>query len=171
MLSRAAALAPRPRIRAPAPPPPRMPAARPPRPHGLPHLGHQPSEMTEFLERYTAGRRQPSRRHPNLRHFGRWGRGFRNERQRAVPLAKAPALQLPLLPALPQAWSAAAAISVLGSVLGLSPDAPASELGVSPTGVVGSLRVEGLRLAGAEGGLTVNEAGEVVGSTLPIRVG
>ncbi|MCU1441299.1 MAG: amylo-alpha,6-glucosidase [Rhodoglobus sp.] len=71
----------------------------------------------------------------------------------------------------PQAWSAAAAISVLGSVLGLRPDAPAGELAVAPSAVVGALRVEGLVFAGADGGITINADGEISGSTLPLRVG
>jgi glycogen debranching enzyme len=69
----------------------------------------------------------------------------------------------------PQAWSAAAAISVLGSALGLAPDG--AELGVNPSSVVGSLKVDGLVFGGEPGGITVNADGEVTGSTLPIVVG
>jgi glycogen debranching enzyme len=71
----------------------------------------------------------------------------------------------------PQAWSAAAAISVLGSVLGLRPDAPAGELAVAPSSVVGALRVDGLVFAGTAGSITLNADGEISGSTLPLRVG
>ena len=71
----------------------------------------------------------------------------------------------------PQAWSAAAAVSVLASVLGLQPDAQAGELGISPTAVVGALEVSGLAFGGALGGVTVSAAGEVTGGSLPFVVG
>ena len=71
----------------------------------------------------------------------------------------------------PQAWSAAAAISVLGSVLGLRPDAQAGELGVSPTAVVGALSIDGLVFGGVRGGVTVNADGEITGGSLPFVVG
>lgn len=69
----------------------------------------------------------------------------------------------------PQAWSAAAAISVLGSVLGLDPRD--GELGVNPSAVVGALRVDGLSFGDVSGSITTNSSGEVTGSTLPIVVG
>ncbi|MBC7591059.1 MAG: amylo-alpha-1,6-glucosidase [Salinibacterium sp.] len=71
----------------------------------------------------------------------------------------------------PQAWSAASAISVLSSVLGLVPDAPAGTLGIAPTGVVGGINLNGIVFAGVEGGVSVNAAGEVTGGTLPFVVG
>ena len=70
----------------------------------------------------------------------------------------------------PQAWSAAAAVSVLGSVLSLAPDAQAGELGVSPTATAGALHVEGLVFDGTKGSITTNAAGEVTASTLPLVV-
>jgi len=71
----------------------------------------------------------------------------------------------------PQAWSAAAAVSVLSSVLGLRPDAQAGELGISPTSVVGALTVEGLVFDGERGQVVVSADGEVTGGSLPFVVG
>ncbi len=70
----------------------------------------------------------------------------------------------------PQAWSAAAAVSVLSSVLGLRPDARAGELGISPSSVAGALRVDGLVFAGERGQVVVSADGEVTGGTLPFVV-
>jgi glycogen debranching enzyme len=71
----------------------------------------------------------------------------------------------------PQAWSAAAAISVLASGLGLEPDAGTGTLSVSPTTLFGALRVSGLRLGGADVSLTLNTDGEVTaGSGAHIEV-
>ncbi|MDQ1554285.1 MAG: hypothetical protein QOK46_1363 [Microbacteriaceae bacterium] len=72
----------------------------------------------------------------------------------------------------PQAWSAAAAVSVLGSALGLLPDAASATLSVSPSDIVGAISVSGLRLGGADVSLTVNADGEVVaasGATIEVR--
>ena len=63
----------------------------------------------------------------------------------------------------PQAWSAAAAVSVLASTLGLRPDAPSATLGVSPA--TGALSVRGLRFGGADVSITVNADGEVIASS------
>ncbi len=63
----------------------------------------------------------------------------------------------------PQAWSAAAAISVLGSILGLRPGDGA--LVVSPMTAVGALSVTGLRFGGADVALTVNADGEVTSAS------
>lgn len=71
----------------------------------------------------------------------------------------------------PQAWSAAAAVSVLSSVLGLRPDAQIGELGIAPTAVVGALRVDGLVFDGERGEVVVGPAGEVLGGSLPFMVG
>jgi glycogen debranching enzyme len=71
----------------------------------------------------------------------------------------------------PQAWSAAAAVSVLSSVLGLRPDAQAGELGISPTAVVGALILEGLVFDGERGQVVVGPTGEVLGGSLPFVVG
>lgn len=65
----------------------------------------------------------------------------------------------------PQAWSAAAAVSVLASTLGLRPDAPSATLGVSPVTTVGALSVSGLRFGGADVSITVNAEGEVTASS------
>ena len=71
----------------------------------------------------------------------------------------------------PQAWSAAAAVSVLSSVLGLRPDARAGELGISPTAVAGALSVDGLVFDGERGQVVVGATGEVLGGSLPLVVG
>jgi len=71
----------------------------------------------------------------------------------------------------PQAWSAAAAVSVLSSVLGLRPDAQAGELGISPTAVVGALTIDGLVFDGERGQVVVGATGEVLGGSLPFVVG
>lgn len=71
----------------------------------------------------------------------------------------------------PQAWSAAAAISVLGSTLGLAPNAQSGELGVAPSATVGAIRVDGLVFGGVPGSITTNADGEVTASTLPLTVG
>ncbi len=65
----------------------------------------------------------------------------------------------------PQAWSAAAAVSVLGSALGLRPDAASGTLSLSPTPSFGALRVGGLRLGTADVSLTVNADGEVTAAS------
>lgn len=65
----------------------------------------------------------------------------------------------------PQAWSAAAAISVLASSLGLRPDAPAGVLGVSPSAIMGALSVSGLRFDDADVSVTINTEGEVTASS------
>jgi glycogen debranching enzyme len=70
----------------------------------------------------------------------------------------------------PQAWSAAAAVSVLSSTLGLRPDAAAGELGVSPIAVVGALGVSGLRFAGEEVSISTNSESEVTGGSSRLRI-
>ncbi|TXN30468.1 glycogen debranching N-terminal domain-containing protein [Lacisediminihabitans profunda] len=65
----------------------------------------------------------------------------------------------------PQAWSAAAAVSVLGSVLGLNPDAQSATIGVSPSPLAGSLSVSGLRLGDADVSITLNHDGEVTAAS------
>ncbi|MES2093184.1 MAG: glycogen debranching N-terminal domain-containing protein [Actinomycetota bacterium] len=65
----------------------------------------------------------------------------------------------------PQAWSAAASVSVLASTLGLRPDAASATLGVSPIIAVGALAVRGLRFGGADVSITVNAEGEVTASS------
>jgi glycogen debranching enzyme len=65
----------------------------------------------------------------------------------------------------PQAWSAAAAISVLGTALGLEPHAHSATLSVSPTATFGALHVDGLRLGTADVSITVNAHGEVTAAS------
>ena len=60
---------------------------------------------------------------------------------------------------------------MLGSVLGLRPDARTGELGVAPSSVAGALRVEGLVFDGERGQIVVNADGEVTGGSLPFVVG
>lgn len=73
----------------------------------------------------------------------------------------------------PQAWSAASAIALLSSVLGLRPDVPGGTLLVSPAAgaPVGSLRVTGLRLAGHDLEVSVGaDGGATVRTQAPVRV-
>ncbi len=65
----------------------------------------------------------------------------------------------------PQAWAAAAAVSVLASTLGLRPDAPSATLGVSPILTVGALAVRGLRFGGADVSITVNADGDITATS------
>ncbi|MBK4348545.1 glycogen debranching N-terminal domain-containing protein [Lacisediminihabitans changchengi] len=65
----------------------------------------------------------------------------------------------------PQAWSAAAAISVLGSTLGLVPSAQDGSLHVSPSTTVGALSVSGLRLGTADVAIQVSTDGEVIAAS------
>ena len=73
----------------------------------------------------------------------------------------------------PQAWSAASAVSVLASVLGLDPDAQAGVLGVSPaTTGLAPLRVDGLRFAGNAVSININGDHEIAaasGATIEVR--
>ena len=71
----------------------------------------------------------------------------------------------------PQAWSAAAAVSVLSSVLGLVADAPTGTLGIAPTGVVGGVTMNGLVFEGVSGSVAVNGTGDVTAGNLPFVVG
>ncbi|HEY7045810.1 MAG TPA: glycogen debranching N-terminal domain-containing protein [Jatrophihabitantaceae bacterium] len=73
----------------------------------------------------------------------------------------------------PQAWSAAAAVEVLRSVLGLDPDVPGGVLRVSPMrpSPVGELTVRGLRLAGQPLDVHLAADGTVdVGSELAVEI-
>jgi glycogen debranching enzyme len=65
----------------------------------------------------------------------------------------------------PQAWSAAAAVSVLGSILGLRPDAQSDTIGVSPSPIARSLSVVGLRLGDEDVSIELNDDGEVIAAT------
>ncbi|HET7386086.1 MAG TPA: glycogen debranching N-terminal domain-containing protein [Nocardioidaceae bacterium] len=63
----------------------------------------------------------------------------------------------------PQAWSAASSVALLTAALGLEPDVPAGEIRVRALQPwpFGTLRVEGIRVAGERLDLTVDEAGNV----------
>ncbi|WP_051973321.1 glycogen debranching N-terminal domain-containing protein [Cryobacterium sp. MLB-32] len=66
----------------------------------------------------------------------------------------------------PQAWSAASAIAVLGTVLGLEPDARADELRLAPLPVAGALTVRGLVFGGRSFDVATDAAGTVRRNTL-----
>lgn len=73
----------------------------------------------------------------------------------------------------PQAWSAASAVALLSSVLGVRPDVPGGTLRVSPVvpSPVGALRVTGLRLAGHDLEVAVGADGTAsVRTHAPVRV-
>ena len=64
----------------------------------------------------------------------------------------------------PQAWSAAAAVAVLGARLGLRADAQAGTLDVVPVPGVGSMTVSALRFTGEPVTIAVDDAGTVTKS-------
>ena len=68
----------------------------------------------------------------------------------------------------PQAWSAAAAVSVLAASLGLQPGDGA--LVVSPA-IGSALTVSGLRFGGLDVAITTNASGEVTAAAGPVEVG
>lgn len=72
----------------------------------------------------------------------------------------------------PQAWSAASAVVLLSSVLGLEPNAPAGEVRVSPMAPspVGHLSVAGLRVAGAELSISIGPDGSTGAVTAPAGI-
>ncbi|MCY7403785.1 MAG: amylo-alpha-1,6-glucosidase [Cryobacterium sp.] len=61
----------------------------------------------------------------------------------------------------PQAWSAASAVAVIGTILGLEPDAQADELRVSPLPIAGALDVRGLVFGGRSFELATDASGAV----------
>jgi glycogen debranching enzyme len=67
----------------------------------------------------------------------------------------------------PQAWSAAAAVSVLATMLGLEPDAPSGILSTHPftPAPAGALSVNGLRFGGRQFALSTDAAGAVLRNT------
>ncbi len=69
----------------------------------------------------------------------------------------------------PQAWSAAASVVVLASVLGLSPES--GELHVSPRATLGELDVTGLRVGGAAVSVTLDHSGDVTAASGPVAIG
>jgi glycogen debranching enzyme len=72
----------------------------------------------------------------------------------------------------PQAWSAAAAVSILNAVLGLHPDVPSGrvELRPLPTLPFGPITARGLRIAGAPIDISVDATGTAKISGLPAGV-
>jgi hypothetical protein len=54
---------------------------------------------------------------------------------------------------------------VLGSTLGLRPDAQSATIGVSPNPIVGSLSISGLRLGDADVSIELNDDGEVIAAS------
>jgi glycogen debranching enzyme len=69
----------------------------------------------------------------------------------------------------PQAWSAAAAVTVLQAAVGLEPDVPAGRVRVRPLpgAPLGALAVRGLRVAGHAVDVAVDRAGAVTIAGLP----
>jgi glycogen debranching enzyme len=69
----------------------------------------------------------------------------------------------------PQAWSAAAAVSLLVAFLGLAVDVPARTVTLAPPrpSPVGALRVQGLPLAGGTLDVAIDASGEVTDLRLP----
>ncbi|MCG5216181.1 glycogen debranching N-terminal domain-containing protein [Streptosporangium soli] len=69
----------------------------------------------------------------------------------------------------PQAWSAAAAVAIVHTAVGLHPDVPAGRVALRPLpgAPLGALSVRGLRVAGAEVEVAVDRAGRAVVSGLP----
>jgi glycogen debranching enzyme len=70
----------------------------------------------------------------------------------------------------PQAWAAAAAVSVLQATLGLSVDVPRAEVRVRPLSVLGAVEVAGLQVAGRRISVAVDRAGAVEVSGLPAHI-
>src|SRR5262249_27039534 len=61
----------------------------------------------------------------------------------------------------PQAWAAAAAVSVLQATLGLTVDVPRTEVRVRPLSVLGAVSVAGLQIAGRRVSVSVDRDGVV----------
>jgi glycogen debranching enzyme len=66
----------------------------------------------------------------------------------------------------PQAWSAASAVAVLGTILGLEPDAQNDDLRISPLPIAGALDVRGLVFGGRSFELATDASGAVSRNTL-----
>ena len=69
----------------------------------------------------------------------------------------------------PQAWSAAAAVSVLSDVLGLRPDRAAGRLLADPLPIARGIRADGLVFAGRPGRVTTDAAGRLVENSFDAR--
>ena len=70
----------------------------------------------------------------------------------------------------PQAWAAAAAVSVLQATLGLTVDVPRGEVRVRPLPVLGAIEVAGLQIAGQRVGVSVDRDGTARASGLPAHL-
>ena len=70
----------------------------------------------------------------------------------------------------PQAWAAAAAVSVLQATLGLTVDVPRGEVRVRPLPVLGAVEVAGLQIAGQRVGVSVDRDGTARASGLPAHL-
>ncbi len=115
---------------------------------GLARTGHQ-KEAARFVEGLLAAAADLDYRLPELH-----GGDARGSVPSVVPYPAA---------CRPQAWSAASAVVLLSSVLGLEPDVPAGVLRVRPAAPspVGGLRVSGLRVAGGELSVSIGPDGDV----------
>jgi glycogen debranching enzyme len=69
----------------------------------------------------------------------------------------------------PQAWSAAAAVLILQTLLGLEPDVPGGVVRLRPPAgaPLGALSVRGIRIAGEPVDVTVDSAGDATVTGLP----
>jgi glycogen debranching enzyme len=72
----------------------------------------------------------------------------------------------------PQAWSAAAAVAILQTLLGLDPDVPAGRLRLAPPAGVplGAITAKGLRIAGRPVDVTVERGAKPTVSGLPTEI-
>ncbi|WP_147796497.1 glycogen debranching N-terminal domain-containing protein [Cellulomonas sp. Y8] len=115
---------------------------------GLARAGHA-REAAALAEGLLAAAQDFDQRLPEL-----YGGDARGTVPRAVPYPAA---------CRPQAWSAAAAVSVLGAALGLAPDVPGGRLTVAPPvpSPLGAVAVRGLRLGGAPLAVRVGADGSV----------
>ena len=69
----------------------------------------------------------------------------------------------------PQAWSAAAAVTIVHAAVGVYPDVPEGRVTLRPMAgaPLGAITVDGFRVAGAEISATVDERGTATLSGLP----
>ena len=72
----------------------------------------------------------------------------------------------------PQAWSAAAAVTIMHAAVGLYPDVPAGRVLLRPLAgtPLGEVSVRGLRVAGEEVGIEVDRNGAVSVTGLPAGI-
>jgi glycogen debranching enzyme len=127
---------------------------------GLARAGHA-REAATLAEGLLAAAQDVANRLPEL-----YGGDARGAVPRVVPYPAA---------CRPQAWSAAAAVSVLVSVLGLDPDVPGGTLDVAPPAgaPLGALDVRGLRVGGQDLDVRIGADGRVeatTGAGIAVRV-